>query len=78
MVETEPTFYLDDEGAFWFRCPHGRFWDEEEKEPIIHRPPLGPEGWTVQQKDPLTITPSISKPDCGCHGFITDGKWVPA
>lgn len=27
---------------------------------------------------PLTIHPSILCPDCGLHGFITDGVWIPA
>lgn len=34
-------------------------------------------GWTVQQADPLTVTPSILCGSCGCHGFITNGEWVP-
>lgn len=24
-----------------------------------------------------TVTPSILCPDCGTHGFITAGRWVP-
>lgn len=30
--------------------------------------------------DPLTISPSLLCPDSGCgfHGYIRDGKWVPA
>ena len=41
--------------------------------------PLGPEGWTVVSTDPLTVTPSIDgRPDCCCHGFITNGVWVGA
>jgi hypothetical protein len=34
--------------------------------------------WQLRQKDPLTITPSIHCQTCGLHGFITDGRWVPA
>lgn len=26
----------------------------------------------------LTVTPSILCPDCGLHGFVTDGCWRPA
>lgn len=34
---------------------------------------------TLVQRDPLTLTASLYWPDCcGLHGFITDGKWVPA
>lgn len=25
-----------------------------------------------------TVTPSILCPDCGTHGFITDGRWIEA
>lgn len=35
-------------------------------------------GWVIVQREPLTVTPSIHLVNCGCHGFITDGKWVPA
>lgn len=32
--------------------------------------------WTVESLDPLTLSPSI---DTGCcHGFIREGRWVPA
>ena len=34
--------------------------------------------WTVEQWEPLTISPSVLKMDCGCHGFIREGKWVSA
>lgn len=34
--------------------------------------------WQVQQWAPLTLTPSLLCRICGDHGFITDGKWVPA
>lgn len=37
--------------------------------------------WTVIQKEPLTVTPSIHCDPGGVlgecvHGFITNGKWV--
>lgn len=34
--------------------------------------------WKVEKWEPLTITPSIKCLTCQDHGFITDGKWVPA
>ena len=34
--------------------------------------------WTVEQWDSLTISPSIHCLDCGHHGWIRDGEWVPA
>lgn len=33
--------------------------------------------WQVTSWEPLTVTPSLLC-HCGDHGFITDGKWVPA
>lgn len=35
-------------------------------------------GHRVEQEDPLTVSPSILCPDCGLHGFIQHGRWVPA
>ena len=34
--------------------------------------------WRVEQWDPLTISPSVLCRDCGLHGWIRDGRWVPA
>ncbi len=38
--------------------------------------------WTVENSDPLTISPSVlCNGNHGCggfHGFIRDGQWVPA
>lgn len=34
--------------------------------------------WTVESWDPLTISPSVLCRRCGDHGFIRNGKWVPA
>lgn len=31
--------------------------------------------WKVEQRDPLTLTPSIACRACGSHGFIESGKW---
>ena len=36
------------------------------------------QGHTVVTREPLTIVPSILCPDCGLHGFVTNGVWVPA
>lgn len=35
-------------------------------------------GHTIVQRDPLTIVASVLCPDCQTHGFVTDGRWVPA
>lgn len=40
--------------------------------------PIGAEHWTVVSEEPLTVVPSILNLKCRCHGFITDGVWVPA
>lgn len=34
--------------------------------------------WQVQSWDPLTLSPSLLCLECGDHGFIQNGKWVPA
>ncbi len=38
--------------------------------------------WAVVQREPLTLSPSLhcdpALGGCGAHGFIRDGKWVPA
>jgi hypothetical protein len=34
--------------------------------------------WTLQKEDPLTISPSIRCRACGLHGFIQEGRWIPA
>jgi len=38
----------------------------------------GAPAWAVHSLSPLTITPSLLCRACGHHGFITNGKWVPA
>lgn len=34
--------------------------------------------WTVECWEPLTISPSVLCRMCGHHGFIREGRWVPA
>lgn len=34
--------------------------------------------WDRLSEHPLTLTPSILQHPCELHGFITDGKWIPA
>lgn len=33
--------------------------------------------WKVESWEPLTLSPSIQSP-CGFHGFVRQGRWVPA
>lgn len=34
--------------------------------------------WTLSHWEPLTVHPSLLCLDCGAHGWIREGKWVPA
>lgn len=34
--------------------------------------------WTLVSMEPLHVEPSILCHSCGDHGFIWDGKWMPA
>lgn len=34
--------------------------------------------WQLLKEDPLTIAPSVLCVTCGLHGFIQEGRWVPA
>ena len=34
--------------------------------------------WERVSVDPLTVSPSLLCLDCGAHGWIKEGKWVPA
>jgi len=34
-------------------------------------------GHVITSREPLTVTPSIACPDCGLHGFIREGRWLP-
>jgi hypothetical protein len=36
------------------------------------------QGWDVLSTEPLTLSPSLRCRRCGHHGFIRDGRWVPA
>lgn len=36
------------------------------------------DAWTVLSSDPWTLDGSVQCHTCGLHGWIRDGKWVPA
>jgi len=40
--------------------------------------PVGEDGWTLMSREPLHLEPSLRCRICGDHGWIRDGKWVPA
>lgn len=34
--------------------------------------------WEVISEEPLTLSPSLACQACGHHGWVRDGRWVPA
>lgn len=62
-----------DKAMLLLKCPHG-----EGGVTIKGEMPGNEEGWTVESWEPLTLSPSIHRTECGCHGFIREGKWVTA
>jgi hypothetical protein len=40
--------------------------------------PEGRPSWVVEQEEPLTLSPSVLCTTCGHHGYVREGKWVPA
>ena len=66
-------FYEDGTARFEHRCDRG------ERGVVICAPALQlGAGHVIEQRDPLTISPSILCPDCGTHGFVRAGRWSPA
>lgn len=70
------------EGTVTFRLSDDGEHVEWDHDCPVHAPmraeatlPLGAHGWTVQQREPLTVTPSILCRGCGLHGYITAGEW---
>ena len=67
--------YADGTVRFEHRCDRG------ERGVIICAPALSP-GHVVTESVRLdgtpgtTVTPSNLCPDCGTHGFVTDGRWI--
>lgn len=67
----------DSEGG-WFRFRHRC--DRGPRGVIVCAPELTWGGHTVTVDDSgvITVDPSIVCPDCGDHGWVRAGKWVPA
>lgn len=57
-------------------CPHGDGGIHVDVPGV--KEVFGDHVWHVESWDPLTISPSIHRLECGCHGFIREGKWVSA
>ena len=51
----------------------GFLWVDAESEAHVDGPV-----WQVDSWDPLTLSPSVLCRSCGNHGFVREGKWVPA
>lgn len=64
------TVYHRAEGGGW--CGGGVTFDTPAMRAVEH-----PRRWTVESFEPLTLSPSILC-SCGDHGYIRDGRWVPA
>lgn len=56
--------------------------DDESDRLAFSAVPVSPEGnardWKLESREPLTISPSLLCMSCQHHGFIREGKWVPA
>jgi len=63
----------------WHRLPNGNMcgsWIPFDV-PAAYKYTAGSPKWQVASYEPLTLSPSLLC-NCGDHGFIRDGKWVPA
>ena len=46
--------------------------------PIDYPGNASPNHWQLGVRDPITLSPSVAYTCCGTHGFLTNGRWVPA
>lgn len=76
MSKFDPAeFRIADDGEhveFRHPCPANGNLDPD---PAFANLPIGPNGWTIEQREPLTVRPSILCRRCGLHGWITNGRW---
>ena len=87
----EPDRWLDADHAIQFRTLKGA--TEPTGALFIHRDKRSPghwciggfvwdsptePNWQLVSMEPLHVEPSILCHSCGDHGFIRDGKWIPA
>jgi len=54
-------------------CGASALWDVSMYAPE-HRPPC----WTLNSLEPVDVSPSLLCLRCGDHGFVKQGRWVPA
>ena len=68
--------HIHDDGKV---CEGGVPFETEATRAMVERGLDNPDRvWQVERLEPLTISPSILRKECGLHGFIQDGKWIPA
>lgn len=68
--DTDPTF------GHW--CPRPGYHVETD-EPLFPRYVMAGTGLhTVHSRDPWHLEASLLCEDCGCHGWIREGRWVSA
>jgi hypothetical protein len=64
---------------YYHRSPSGRWCDGGWiLFDHVERLQTGGEAWTLEQAEPITLSPSLlcTMPGCGHHGFIREGRWV--
>lgn len=57
---------------------HPRHEGSGDCEGYIAVKPEWADGWDVLSVEPLTLSPSMRCRACEHHGFIKEGRWVPA
>jgi hypothetical protein len=58
--------------------PSGRCDGRESYIPYAMKGLIAEKHWKLEHFAPTTLSPSLLCPVCGHHGFIREGKWVPA
>ena len=71
LVGETAGFLVTHPGADGEPClsPSGHFIPTHSESPVR---------WTIDSMQPLTLSPSLACRVCGDHGFIREGRWVPA
>lgn len=65
-------------GLLWRHpCPNDPRGPDSGGDTVPFAPPWR-DGWRLEQRELLTISPSVLCTACGFHGFIRNGRWVPA
>lgn len=64
--------------GYWHTCVGGAGLPIPKMYGYFPVKPAWSHGWDVISVEPLTLSPSILCTVCKHHGFIRDGRWVPA